>query len=54
MVLFRLDDRIDLLAGSFSTAAGVNTLHFDQVYVALAFKQSKLKRNQGLLGSSAK
>ncbi len=53
MLLFRLDDRIDLLAGSFSTAAGVNTLHFDQVY-ALAFKQSKLMRNQGLLGSSAK
>ena len=54
MLLFRLDDRMDLLAGSFSTAAGVNALHFDQVYVALAFKQSKLKRNQGLLGSTAK
>jgi len=52
-LLFRLDDRADLTAGSYSTPAGKNALHFDQFYISLAFKQSKLKRNQGFLGSSA-
>jgi hypothetical protein len=49
----RLDDRLDMTAGSYSTPAGKNTLHFDQFYLSLAFRQSKLKRNQGFLGSSA-
>jgi len=52
-LLYRIDERLDLTAGSTSTAAGKNTLHFDQYYVSLAFKQSKLKRTQGFLGSSA-
>jgi hypothetical protein len=52
-LLWRLDGRLDLTAGSYSTPTGHNTLHFDQYYVSLAFKQSKLKRNQGFLGSSA-
>jgi hypothetical protein len=52
-VLYRLDDRLDLTAGSNSTPSGRNTLHFDQYYVSFAFKQSKLKRTQGFLGSSA-
>src|SRR5262249_1612114 len=43
MLLYRLDERIDVLAGSYSTAAGKNTLHFDQVYIAFAFKHSQLK-----------
>lgn len=53
LLLYRLDDRLDLIAGSYSTPTGKNTLHFDEFYVSLAFKQSKLKRNQGFLGSSA-
>ena len=53
LLLYRVDDRLDVIAGSYSTPRGKNTLHFDQVYVSLAFKQSKLKRNQGFLGSSA-
>ncbi len=53
MLLYRVDDRLDLVAGSYSTAAGKNTLHFDQFYVTLAFKQSKLKRNQGPAGTAA-
>jgi hypothetical protein len=53
LLMFRVDDRIDLIAGSNSTAMGKNTPHFDQFYVTLAFKQSKLKRNQGYLGGSA-
>ncbi len=53
MVLYRVDERLDVIAGSYSTPVGKNTLHFDEFYVSLAFKQSKLKRNQGFLGSSA-
>ena len=53
MLLYRVDDRLDLAAGSYSTAAGRNTLHFDEFYVTLAFKQSKLKRNQGPAGTAA-
>jgi hypothetical protein len=53
MVLYRVDERLDVIGGSYSTPVGRNALHFDEVYVSLAFKQSKLKRNQGFLGSSA-
>ena len=53
LFLFRLDDRVDMTAGSASTPTGKNTLHFDQFYLSLTFKQSKLKRNQGFLGGSA-
>ena len=52
LFLFRLDERIDVTAGSYSTPSGKNTLHFDQFYLSLTFKQSKLKRNQGFLGSA--
>jgi hypothetical protein len=50
LVLYRLDDRLDVFAGSWSTASGRNTLHFDQVYVGLAFHRTKLNRLQGYLG----
>jgi hypothetical protein len=49
-VLLRVDDRLDLVAGSWSMAAGKNALHYDQVYVALTFKQTRLNRLQGFLG----
>jgi hypothetical protein len=52
MVVYRVDDHIDLVAGSMHTAAGENTLHADRVYVALSVKQSSLNRLQGLLGNS--
>jgi hypothetical protein len=53
LIRFRLDDRADVTGGSYSTFGGRNTFHFDQFYIALTFKQSKLKRNQGFLGSSS-
>jgi hypothetical protein len=40
------------MVGSWSTAAGRNALHYDQVYVALTFKQTKLNRLQGFLGGT--
>jgi hypothetical protein len=52
LVLWRVDERLDLMAGSWSTAMGKNTLHYDQVYVALTFKQTKLNRLQGFLGGT--
>jgi hypothetical protein len=52
VALYRVDDRLDVLAGSWSTAAGKNTLHFDQVYVGMAFHKTKLNRLQGFLGNT--
>ena len=52
VVVWRVDERLDLMAGSWSTAMGKNTLHYDQVYVALTFKQTKLNRLQGFLGGT--
>jgi hypothetical protein len=51
-VLLRVDDRLDLVAGSMSTASARNALHFDQFYVAVAFKQTRLNRLQGFLGGT--
>src|SRR5205814_10483985 len=51
-VRLRVDDRMDLELGSLSTAAGRNTPHLNAFRVALAFKQSRLNRLQGFLGSA--
>jgi len=51
-LLLRVDDRLDLTAGSWSTAMAKNALHYDQIYVALTFKQTKLNRLQGFLGGT--
>jgi len=52
VVLWRVDDRLDLSAGSWSTAMAKDALHYDQVYVALTLKQTKLNRLQGFLGGT--
>jgi len=52
VLLWRVDDKLDLSAGSWTTTTGKNALHYDQVYVALAFKQTKLNRLQGFLGGT--
>jgi hypothetical protein len=49
--IYRVDDRIDMIAGSTHTAAGKNTLHTDRYYVGVAVKQTRLNRLQGFLGS---
>lgn len=51
-LLYRLDDRLDLFAGSWSTASGKHTLHYDQVYLGLAFRRTSLNRVQGFLGGT--
>ncbi len=50
MLLYRVDDRLDLMAGSWSTAIAHQAPHYDQVYVGVVFKQTKLNRSQGFLG----
>ena len=52
VLVWRVDDRLDLAAGSWSTAMAKNALHYDQVYVAVAFKQTRLNRLQGFLGGT--
>ena len=49
---YRVDDKLDAFAGSWHTATGRNTLHLDQYYVGVAWKQTKLNRLQGFLGGS--
>jgi hypothetical protein len=51
-LIWRVDDRLDLTAGSWSTAMAKNALHYDRVYVALTLKQTKLNRLQGFLGGT--
>lgn len=50
--LYRVDDHIDLSAGSLHTAAGENVPHTNRVYVALTVKESGLNRLQGLFGNA--
>jgi hypothetical protein len=49
-VLYRLDDRVDLYMGSWTSTAGRNIQSFTQVYAGLAFRKTKLNRVQGFLG----
>ena len=51
-LLLRVDERLDLVAGSWSTAMAKDALHYDQFYVAVTFKQTKLNRLQGFLGGT--
>jgi hypothetical protein len=52
VLLYRVDDGLDMIAGSWSTASGRNVLHYDQYYVGVAFRQSKLHRLQGFSGTA--
>jgi hypothetical protein len=51
VLVYRLDDHMDVMAGSFHTASAKNALHVDQVYVGLAVKKIGLNRLQGFLGN---
>jgi hypothetical protein len=52
-LVYRVDDMLDLFAATMHTASASNALHTDEVYVGVAFKQTKLSRLQGFLGSAA-
>ena len=51
-LVYRLDDHMDLFAGSLHTFTAKNELHKDEIQVGFAFRQTKLSRPQGFLGGS--
>ena len=51
---YRVDDRLDVFAGSNHIASGRNVDHPDQYYVGMGFRQSKRNRLQGLLGNKTR
>ena len=51
MLIFRVDDHLDLIVNTMHTVTAKNALHTDEVYVGIAFRQSKLNRLQGFLGN---
>lgn len=50
--IWRVDDGMDVIAGSWSTPGGTNTLHYDQYYFGFAFRKNQLNRLQGFLGGT--
>ena len=52
-LVYRIDDHMDLFAGSLSTFSANNTLHTDEIQVGFAFRHTKLDRLQGFLGGMA-
>jgi hypothetical protein len=53
MLVYRIDDHLDVIAGSMHTASAKNALHVDRFYVAVAVKQTKLGRLRGLAGGTS-
>ncbi len=51
-ILYRVDDGLDVFAGSQHTASGKNVLHFDRYYIGVAAKKTTLGRLQGFFGNS--
>lgn len=49
---YRVDDRLDVFAGSWHTPSGRNVLHTDQFYAGIAWKQTGLDRLAGALGGT--
>lgn len=47
---YRVDERLDAVAGSWHTPGGENVLHVDQYFAGVAWKVTKLNRLQGFLG----
>jgi hypothetical protein len=50
--VYRVDDHMDVFAGSQHTARAENAYHRNEIFVGLAMKQTSLNRLQGLLGGT--
>lgn len=48
----RVDDRMDVFAGSRHSPSGRNVLHADQYYCGIAWKQTGLDRLAGAFGGT--
>ena len=51
MLIYRVDDRLDLIASTLHTFTAKNVLHTDEVFVGIAFRHATLNRYQGFLGN---
>ncbi len=49
---YRVDDRMDVFAGSWHTPGGRNVLHHDQYFCGIAWKHTGLDRLAGALGGT--
>jgi hypothetical protein len=49
---YRVDERMDVFAGSWHTVSGRNVLHTDQFYAGIAWKQTGLDRLAGAFGGT--
>src|SRR5215831_13764026 len=49
---WRVDDRMDVFAGSWHVASGQNVIHYDQYYFGIAWRQSSLSRYAGAYGGT--
>jgi hypothetical protein len=54
VVIYRLDDTMDVFASSLHTAVARNAFHTDRYFVGVAFKKTGLDRLQGYLGGTRK
>lgn len=52
VLIYRLDDGMDVFFSSLHTALARNALHADRFYVGVAFKKTDLDRLQGYLGGT--
>jgi hypothetical protein len=53
-LLYRVDDHLDVFAGSLHTASGENVLHLDRIYVGVTAKKTRFHRLQGFLGNKTR
>jgi hypothetical protein len=51
MLVFRVDDRMDLIVSTLHTATAKNVLHTDEIYVGVAVRHNTLNRLQGFFGT---
>jgi hypothetical protein len=49
---WRVDDRMDVFAGSWHVASGANVIHYDRYYFGIAWRQSSLSRYAGAYGGT--
>ena len=51
-ITYRIDDKMDVFAGSWHNPSGKNTLHADEFYFGIAWKQTALDKLAGSLGGT--
>ena len=52
-IRYRVDDHLDIFAGSLHSVSGQNALHVDQLFVGVTTKKTQLNRLQGFIGNKS-